>query len=91
MPLVALSWSPDTPLEIYLPRQPGDGADVVDADSSGAARFALSLRQFSGMLEQVKAERIQISAGNPVVIRGDGDARKLALLATCAWDFAEGS
>jgi DNA polymerase III sliding clamp (beta) subunit (PCNA family) len=71
-PLLALSWSTGGPLELYLAREPASGSDaLVTADTRGAARVAVSLRQLREMLEELKGERIEIDAAGPLVLRAE--------------------
>jgi DNA polymerase III sliding clamp (beta) subunit (PCNA family) len=87
-PLLAMSWSAGAPLELYLAREPASGADIIaNANTRGAARVAVSLRQIREMLEELKGGRIEIDAAGPLVMRAEADAGKLALVTASYWNF----
>jgi DNA polymerase-3 subunit beta len=91
LPLIALVWSAAAPLEIYLVRQPADGIDVIEADTKGRARCAVSLRLLAAMVEEIKGEHIEIMGTSPIRIRATDDVRKFALVAHCTWNFSDSS
>jgi DNA polymerase-3 subunit beta len=86
-PLVALAWEKDR-LGLLLARQPLDGSDALDAQVAGHGRIAVSIEQFSGLLNEFSGARLRLEAANkrsPLLIRGDGN--KLGLLMPCQWNF----
>jgi hypothetical protein len=89
--LIALAWSHDAPLEIYLVRQPDAGTDLIDANTKGAARIVIPLRALAAMVEEIKGEHIEIIGTSPIRIRATDDVRKFALLCQCSWNFNESS
>jgi DNA polymerase-3 subunit beta len=85
-PLVALAWS--DALNIFLARQPDDGADAITAaECAGVAKVAIPLSQFTAMLAELKGERVRLEAaeGKPLVITSEGE--KLMLITQSAWQF----
>jgi DNA polymerase III sliding clamp (beta) subunit (PCNA family) len=89
--LIVLDWSHDAPLEIYLVRQPDAGADLIDADTKGAARIVVPLHGLATLIEEIKGEYVEITATNPIRIRATDNACKFALLCVCHWNFNESS
>jgi DNA polymerase-3 subunit beta len=85
--LLALAWKEGSDLDLHLARCPCDGADVVTADAFGSAKVALSLPQFTALLEEFDSEQIRLETANeqPIVIRGAGN--KLALIVRSKWNF----
>jgi DNA polymerase III subunit beta len=84
-PLLALSWTNAGPLELFLARQPDDGADAIAAQVHGAAKVAVPLSQLAAMIDEFKCDRVRLEAAAPLVIRSEGE--KLALLMPSAWNF----
>lgn len=85
--LLALSFDSPPHLNVTLARQPDDGVDAVVAETVGAAKVAVPLNQFAGMVGEFDSEhvRIEAAANKPLVLRADGD--KLALIVPSAWNF----
>jgi len=85
--LVGMRWGHGSGLDLFLARQPLDGADKIEAEVSGNAEVVLSLPQFASMLAEFCCERIRLETadGQPVVIRGERE--KLGLIARCTWNF----
>jgi DNA polymerase III subunit beta len=80
-PLVALSWTDGGPLRLFLPRQPLDAADAINAEASGSAKVALSLSQLRVMVATFDDDRLQIESADartPITMRGERD--KLGVL-----------
>jgi DNA polymerase-3 subunit beta len=87
-PLLALFWTNRGRLTLTLARQPGDATDVVAAEATGVAKFAVPLSQLMQMLNDFKTERMRFEAGaGPLVIQSDGIGQKLALISPSAWKF----
>ena len=88
-PLVALTWTGGKPLQIFLPRQPDDGADVLPAETQGDARIALSLPALVALVAEFRAAeslRLEVEEGRALVIRTNS---KLGMLTSCRWNFGE--
>ena len=87
-PLVALTWTGGKPLQIFLPRQPDDGADVLPAETQGDARIALSLPALVALVAEFDNEslRLEVAEGRALVIRTNS---KLGMLSSCRWNFGE--
>jgi DNA polymerase-3 subunit beta len=85
--LVALAWGDGGPLRVFLPRQPGDADDVIEAEAGGAAKIALSLPQLTDMIGNFDCDRIRLAADGdgPLVLRGERE--KLGVLMSCRWNF----
>jgi DNA polymerase-3 subunit beta len=88
LPLVALRWTEHEPLQLFLPRQPDDGADAIAAKTTGNAQIALSLPAFANLVAEFGSEdlRLEVVQERAVVIRTD---RKLGMLSSCRWNFRE--
>jgi DNA polymerase-3 subunit beta len=88
LPLVALRWTEGRPLQLFLPRQPDDGADIVAARTTGFAQIALSLPALADLVAEFGSEelRLEVEQNRAVVIRTD---RKLGMLTSCRWNFRE--
>jgi DNA polymerase III subunit beta len=88
-PLLALSWANAGPLNVTLARQPGDGSDIIAAETTGAARFAVPLGQLAELLGEFGASRIiNFESGiGPLLINGANN--KLALIMPWAWKFCD--
>jgi DNA polymerase III subunit beta len=87
-PLVALSWADGGPLQLFLPRQPLDAVDVINAEAHGSAQVALSLSQLRTMVANFDDDRLHIEsadADTPITIRGEHD--RLGVLFSCRWNF----
>jgi DNA polymerase III subunit beta len=87
-PLIALSFDGAPSLHASLARQPNDGSDMIDAETTGSARVVVSPAALSGMLSQFEGARVRLDIGDdqrPVLIHGDDG--KLALLMCCRWNF----
>jgi len=88
-PLVALSWADGGPLQLFLPRQPGDATDFISAEVQGTAKIALSLNQLRLMVDTFDDDRLQIesvNANTPITMRGER-ANKIGVLFSCRWNF----
>jgi DNA polymerase-3 subunit beta len=85
-PLIALAWSEGMPLHVFLPRQPGDGADDVTADTAGSARIALAPSQLTAMLAAFNTKNVCLNAADRLLITAEN---QLGLLMPCAWNFGE--
>jgi DNA polymerase-3 subunit beta len=86
-PLVALSWADGGPLQLFLPRQPLDAADAINAEAHGSAQVALSLSQLRTMVANFDDDRLHIEsadADTPITIRGEHD--RLGVLFSCRWN-----
>jgi DNA polymerase III subunit beta len=88
--LVALWWQDGRGLDLSLARQPGDGIDVVAAETTGSAQVAMPLAQLSALLEEVAADTVTFSTDGtaPLLIKRVGDDRFLALQTLSAHNFA---
>ena len=87
-PLVALSWTEGGPLRLFLPRQPLDADDAINAEVHGNAQVAVSLGQLRIMVDNFDDDRLQIESANsmaPIAMRGAHD--KLGVLSACRWRF----
>jgi DNA polymerase-3 subunit beta len=87
-PLVALSWTDGGPLRLFLPRQPLDAADAINAEVRGSAQVAVSLAQLRLMVNTFDDDRLQIESADssaPIAMRGERD--KLGVLSSCRWKF----
>jgi DNA polymerase III subunit beta len=62
LPLVGLEWGAETStLKLSLLRQPDAATEVLEADTAGACRIALSLPKMRELLDELKGERVCIS------------------------------
>jgi DNA polymerase-3 subunit beta len=84
-PLVALAWNTDRPsLGIYLAREPGNGADIIEAGTVDGAEIVVALPALAGLVDEFDADRLHLEkteTGALLVKAGD----KLAVLSACKW------
>jgi DNA polymerase III subunit beta len=90
-PVVAVCWHGDRSINLVLPRQPGDGFDIVDAETSGVMRMAFSLPALMALVDQFDDDTLRIEATEggafgALVIRTDN---KFGMLTSCRWNFEE--
>ncbi|UPK35552.1 DNA polymerase III subunit beta [Bradyrhizobium sp. 186] len=86
VPLIALTWTEGAPLHVSLPRQPGDGADDIDAETKGSARIALQPAQLAGMLTEFGTNTVNLNVADRLLI-SSGD--RLGVLMPCSWNFGQ--
>jgi DNA polymerase-3 subunit beta len=86
-PLLALDFGTEPALYINLAREPSNGIDVIDAETTGTGRAVVQLKLLLDMLNEIAGDkvRLEVSGDRPLQIIGDGS--KIAVLAQCRWDF----
>lgn len=82
--LLIIEWFEPGPMHLYLAREPDDGSDLVEAETTGGAQIAVSPQPLAALLDQFSDETLRIEVSNRLAIHGAG---KLAVLASCKWNF----
>ena len=86
-PFLLLRFDGEQKLHIGLAREPENGFDIVEAETTGVGRAVVQLRLMLEMLGHLSGEkvRLEFNSGRPLRMFGAGD--KLALLAQIQWNF----
>ena len=82
-PLVALTWSSDEPMRVFVARQPDAGTEPISASATGAARKAFSLPQLVALVSEFSDNALVLEAGDLGLIIRQGDT--FGALAECTW------
>jgi DNA polymerase III sliding clamp (beta) subunit (PCNA family) len=84
-PLAALAWNIGRPsLGLYLAREPGNGADIIEASAVGEAEIVVALPALAGLVNEFDADRLHLEktdTGALLIKAGE----KLAILSSCKW------
>jgi DNA polymerase III subunit beta len=81
--LLVIEWFEPGPMHLYLAREPSN-SDLVEAETTGGAQIAVAPKPLAQLLDQFSDKALRIEISNRLAIRGDG---KLAVLASCKWQF----
>ena len=89
VPLVGIAWRQgDARVALTLPTQPNAAADTLAAETTGQARVAISLSQFSEILGELASEQICIGVVDgqrPVLITDPADDSLLLVQLPMKW------
>jgi DNA polymerase-3 subunit beta len=83
-PLIALAWNIGPSLGLYLAREPGNGADIIEAATKSEAEIVVALPALAGLVNEFSADRLHLEktdTGALLIKAGD----KLAVLSSCKW------
>jgi len=83
-PLIALAWNIGPSLGLYLAREPGNGADIIEAATKSEAEIVVALPALAGLVNEFSADRLHLEktdTGALLIKAGE----KLAILSSCKW------